>query len=90
MGDIYINNEEYENSSANIVFCRDLKGLVQFVADHRSIEEYHIKIGMDSGEKSWKITLSIQSHDEYEKQAKVNEKFKDTGVKKIFIIALLS
>ena len=77
-------NVATENPSSAII-CKDLELFIQHVVDSRNIYDFHLSFGVDGGGKSLKFTLSIQLRNQ---SSEVKEKWKDTGVKKIFIIAL--
>jgi hypothetical protein len=80
-----------------VVYCKDLNGLIQYVKQERQSSEVHLKFGIDGGGGFLKICLSIQSTNNNEKSGSCRQKyeegiaakrFKDTGVKKIFILGL--
>ena len=68
-----------------VVNCTDVAGLVDHVLNERKVcrSEVFLKIGPDGGGSSSKITLSI-----IEKHKKPGKRAKDTGVKKIFLLAV--
>ena len=67
------------------VVCTDLSRFISHVINKRDVYDFHLNFGIDGGGKSLKFTLAVQSKNE---QAEKKTKFKDTGVKKIFLIAL--
>lgn len=79
------------------VFCSNVEQLCQFVEKKRECERPHLKIGIDGGGGFLKITLSIQDMERrtenksrqcYE-DGVAAKRFKDSGVKKIFLIGLI-
>lgn len=79
------------------VYCKDLNGLLEYVKEKRNAGEVHLKFGIDGGKDFLKICLSIQSTAdfiEFENNRQTYEngvfakKFSDSGVKKLFILAL--
>lgn len=76
---IEINNG---TESKTLVFCNKLNQFLAFVLDYRSYEDVVIKIGIDGGAGSLKVCMSVQNP-----SAPVIG-FKDTGVNKIFILAI--
>lgn len=85
------------NSDEILVYCKDLDGFIQHVKDERGVSECHLKLGIDGGGGFLKICLSLQSTDEvistnYRSKycdGIAAKRFKDSGVKKIFIIGLV-
>lgn len=82
-----------------IILCKDLNGFLEFVRKDRGVRgsETHLKFGVDGGGGSLKICLSIQStNNDYVTDSKrrkytdniVSKQFRDSGVKKLFILAL--
>lgn len=75
------------------VYCNNLNGLIQYVLEQRQVTQFHLKIGIDGGGGSLKISLSIQSTDEDELATEkpqrqsydegiASKRFRDSGVKK--------
>lgn len=86
------NNESVEKRCA--VYCENLHGFIESVKEKRGVNEVHLKFGIDGGGNFLKLSLSIQSihHDAPEsgrmkyKQGVASKQFRDSGVKKLFII----
>lgn len=84
----------------DVVFCKDVRGLIEFVKEKRQKKEVHLKIGVDGGGGFLKICLSIQcvGHDDSQQHTErvrqkyddgpAAKKFRDNGVKKLFIIGM--
>lgn len=85
---VIIKNDKVTNDSKFAVVCNNLIEFIHYVTDSRNIFDFHLNFGIDGGGGSLKFTLSIQAKNEHQKTSKNAEKWKDTGVKKIFIIAL--
>lgn len=91
------------NRSGCFVCCNNVQGLVTYIREKRGLQEVDLKIGLDGGGGFLKICLSIQSRFEgadnnphfkgarqhYHDGVHAN-KFKDTGVKKLFILGIIS
>lgn len=84
-----------------VVYCKDVKGLIAHVIEKRKIRDVHLKFGIDGGREYLKLCAVIQSvntdevddtNDERQRQKLkdgVRKKdFKDSGVKKLFILAI--
>lgn len=84
-----------------VVYCKDLNKFIQHISKKRSVSNYHLKFGIDGGRGFLKVCLSIQDKSnlfqeaeqkKYKKQTFLDgafvKKFKDTGVKKLFIVAI--
>lgn len=73
-----------------VVYCHRVEELAEFIQSKRNEPYVHLKLGVDGGGGSLKITLSIQSiiANKDDKQNGLG-KFKDTGVKKIIILAIV-
>lgn len=83
------------------VYCKNLSGFINYVIEKREVSRFHLKFGMDGGGGSLKVSLSIQSIDDdngdsamdqskrqtYE-DGVASKRFRDSGVKKLFIIGL--
>lgn len=80
-----------KTKSSSAIICNDLISFIEKVMDERNVYDFHLNFGIDGGGGSLKFTLSVQSKklykDENYKRKSIDE-FKDTGVKKLFIIAL--
>lgn len=82
-------------SVEDLVFCNDLKGLIQHIVTARNLYEYHLKFGIDGGGGFLKICMSVQSTNAETlnvsyKTSKNLKNFKDSGVKGVFLIALVT
>lgn len=85
-----------------VVYCKDLDGLVSYIKKARNIADVYYKIGIDGGGGFLKICLSIQSSMHTANNDNIiikrrkfkdgigQNSFKETGVKKLFILALAS
>lgn len=82
------------------IFCHNLPGLINHVVRERNIKEPFYKIGCDGGQGSLKLTLSILEKAQDANAAgdtkgakilrgKAADKYKFTGVKRLFIIGLI-
>ncbi|CAH0547097.1 unnamed protein product [Brassicogethes aeneus] len=77
-----------------VVYCTDVKSFIDFIKQRRNIKNTHLKLGIDGGGGFLKICLSIQeiSNNGCEtassKSVIAYKQFKDTGVKKVFILAI--
>jgi hypothetical protein len=87
------------NVIETVVLCSNLRGLIEYVKENRQLEQVHLKFGIDGGGGFLKICLSVQSTDKsiYESdiplrqsynQGVAAKKFKDSGVKKLFLLGL--
>lgn len=86
-------NEEGKKIKQKAIVCKDLSQFIEFVLDSRGItDNHHLKFGVDGGGKFLKFCLSIQSKDVLEfdqtDQKQKSFAFKDSGVKKLFVIAI--
>lgn len=80
-----------------VIFCKNLSGFLEYVKNKREVSHSHLKFGIDGGGGSLKICLSLQSIYEdsipnksrrkYEDDVPTKD-FRDSGVKKLFILAL--
>lgn len=51
---------KYSENGYPFVYCHDLPGLVSYLVDKRGIsDDFHIKIGVDSGQRSLKVSLQF-------------------------------
>lgn len=72
-----------------LVYCCKLNEFVAYVLDLRNTsDDIILKIGIDGGSNSLKICLSIQDKSLQESCDFKTERHKDSGVKKIFILAI--
>lgn len=85
--DSYFSLTQREGSCNPVVYCNDTIGFVEQIISKRKYEKenVHLKIGADSGGGSLKINVCVvdkkNSNDQKSKE-------KDSGVKKMFILAL--
>ena len=85
-----------------IVYCSDLQNLIEYVSKKRGASKTHLKFGIDGGQGSLKICMTIQSdslegtsdieiskpkRQKYKDEVN-SKKFKENGVKKLFVLAL--
>lgn len=73
-----------QSSDVPVVYCNDVPELIQRIKSCRPACEDEIKIGIDGGGGFLKITLSVIS----KSQNNVANVFKDSGVKRLHILAL--
>lgn len=73
-----------------MVYCTNVESLIERVREERSIGEEHqlIKLGIDGGGGSLKITLTVMPTDPAQHR-NITEKFKQGGVKRLLILALV-
>lgn len=86
------------NVEESVVYCKELRGFIDYVKQKRLVNRVHLKLGIDGGGGSLKICLSIQSLEDNNAEPKHSrqkyedgaaaKRFLDTGVKRLFIIAL--
>lgn len=83
----------------DVVYCKDLKGQVEYVIGERGTSNTHLKFGIDAGGVSLKVNLTIQSTDNElnlggdKKRQKYSDgvsakRFLDSGVKKLFVVGI--
>lgn len=93
---VSVKGDEVSDAPAFGVYCKDVPAFVQYVKNKRDVLDVHLKIGIDGGGGFLKKCLSVQSNElQFEcsgKRAKYDEgiaarKFKDSGVKRLFILA---
>lgn len=94
----HMKGKEISDVSQTTVYCKNVEGLIQFVKDKRGVSDAHLKLGLDGGGGFLKLCLSIQSEDQPESADRKRQKFedgvaakrfKDSGVKKLIILALV-
>lgn len=71
-----------------VVVCKDLSKFIDYVVKDRNLKDYYLKFGIDGGGKFLKICLSIQDTSGHKDSDKSKSNFKDSGVKKLFILAI--
>ena len=88
------------SSDQIIIHCKNVTDFIRYIKKKRDVSDVHLKFGIDGGGGFLKVCLSIQhigteevSVEGKNKRRKLqegiaNKKFKDSGVKKIFILAL--
>ena len=81
-----------------VTYCKDVGSLIKHVKEARNVGEVNLKFGIDGGGNFLKICLSIlrtetgpveEKRRRTYKEGTATEKFKDAGVKKLFILALV-
>lgn len=91
-----------KESNENLVYCNDLNELIKFVKISRNLQsKIYIKFGIDGGGGFLKVCLSILSEETNDKiieskksnrqtysEGVAAKKFKDSGVKKLFLIGV--
>lgn len=80
--------KEPKENIQEAIFCKDLSKFIEVVVQERNIRDYHLKFGLDGGGKVLKLCLSIQETSPSLDSEKVKG-FKDSGVKKLFIIGIV-
>lgn len=88
------------NVADTVVYCNNVEGFIEYIKrSRRGIDDPFLKFGIDKGKQYLKVCLSIQSNAKSQiaseeknkrqsfKDGVAAKKFKDSGVKKIFIIA---
>ena len=72
-----------------LVYCNDVMNFITHIKEQRRItdQKVHLKIGTDGGGGFFKVCLSVQLIDSETNKYK-KELFKDSGVKKIFLLAV--
>ena len=94
---IHIKSNKKTAAPEKVVYCNDINGLISFIKSKRSEDDVHLKVGVDGGGGFLKICLSVQKRistlesddsDAESDTAQSKDKFKDSGVKKIFVLAI--
>lgn len=92
--DIELSDKSIEKRS--FVYCNSLINFIEYVKKIRYLDNVHVKIGIDGGRGFLKLTLSLQctsATDTTQSDNKSNglesKKYKDSGVKKIFILGIV-
>ncbi|CAH1099096.1 unnamed protein product [Psylliodes chrysocephalus] len=78
-----------------VAFCKDLHSLIEHINEERHNSEILLKFGIDGGSGFLKICLSMQSlaepnHTTSSFSKYICKNFKDSGVKKLIVIAIAS
>lgn len=85
-------NNKIAKFERQAVVCKNLRKFIDFVIQRRNTYDYHLKFGVDGEGKFLKFCLSIQSTvigDVLSNACKkTRSSFRDSGVKKLFIIAI--
>ena len=93
-------NKKGEEISKPFVFCHDLDGFIEKICEYRNIHKFETKykLGIDKGKKRLKVTLTMYEPGDtiptkskrrsYSDSPGGAERFKFTGIKKSFIIAI--
>lgn len=81
-----------------VVYCKNLDGLIEWVKTQRQVSQMHLKFGIDGGGNFLKLCLSIQSIEDDDsesdrvrqkyKDGVASKRFRDSGVKKLFILGI--
>lgn len=69
----------------HLVYCRSIVGFIDYVKARRNIQEERLLVGIDGGQGSLKFILMIEDKQE----ASGHSKYKDSGVKRCFILAIV-
>lgn len=95
---VFTKDNKTTNISRNILFCKNLKSCVKYVTHKRDVVDPRFKIGLDGGGGFLKLCLSIQSADndpvvrrssrQKYSDGVASKRFRDSGVKKLFILAI--
>lgn len=68
----------------HLIYCRSVLGLIEYVKGRRNVQDARLLIGIDGGQGSLKFVLNIED----ERRTNKSD-FKDSGVKRSLIIALV-
>ena len=83
-----------DDKTAPAVICRNASELLQRVIDHRQVDPHNhfIKLGMDGGGGMMKVTCNIieneDSNNNKEARASTSASSRDTGVKRLLLLAV--
>lgn len=69
----------------HLVYCRSILGFIDYVKGRRNIQDERLLVGIDGGQGSLKFILIIEDKQE----ASNHSKYKDSGVKRCFILAIV-
>ena len=81
-----------ENFEQHVIVCNDVNEVVERVIKTREIDEDNmiVRIGMDGGGGFMKVCLSVfDMRLEKKEQGRLKNRFKDSGVKKLLILAIV-
>lgn len=79
---VYVKGKSRSLTPRPVVVCKSVSGLINYIKARRNLGQPRIKIGIDGGQGSLKITLNVEGGDGE------SAKFKDSGVRRTFVIAL--
>lgn len=68
----------------HLIYCRSVPGLIEYVKGRQNVQDARLLIGIDGGQGSLKFVLNIED----ERRTNKSD-FKDSGVKRSLIIALV-
>ena len=73
------------------IFCKDVKGFVDYVCQKREVADAFFRPGIDGGKGFVKVCLNVidKSLTSHVGSSRKKDKYKDSGVKKIFILAVV-
>ncbi len=86
---------EHQKLTKDVVCTNDLQGLLEFIKQHRNVNNVRTQIGMDGGGGFLKVCMNVINEDRSPTQSPVTKKptsqarFLDTGVKKLLIIGIV-
>lgn len=86
------NTKEVETIVKELVFCKDIPGFIDFIKESRGIKDEgaSVKFGIDGGQNFFKVTVNvIVPPKKKTKTNKIKSRYKDGGVKKLEIIAIV-
>ena len=86
--------KDIEIKQKEITFCSDIPGFTNYLKEKRDIQgDIDTKIGIDGGQNFFKVTMNITekrgSATDITSPPKKRSKFKDGGVKKLEILAIV-
>lgn len=92
------NGEQVSNDTKVVVYCTYLQGFIKHIQNQREVSNPFFKLGIDGGGGFLKICLSVQTSSNESNNSKRStydegiaaKRFKDSGVKKLFILAIAS
>ncbi|CAH0547000.1 unnamed protein product [Brassicogethes aeneus] len=85
-------------ATETLVYCSNIDGLLKRIKNKRDVNETHLKFGIDGGGGFLKICLSVQKTNAIDgpkhrfsyKDSNATTKFKDSGVKKLFLLGIIA
>lgn len=97
---VKVKGNKVSDATAVAVYCNDIPAFIQHIKEQRRVSEVHLKLGIDGGGGFLKICLSVQTTSDVNMVCKTErskydegvaaKRFKDSGVKKLVILALAS